>query len=287
MNSCLFSKKLMTDALVDLRTSRDDAPLHHHDFFEIAYVISGSCEHTIDGHTYIIKKGDYFFFNLKSSHAYTALSEDFEIINCLFVPEFIDRTLKGARSFSDIMNNYPTRLEASSFSDGACGRVLHDADGFMLTLLTRMLTEFKDTKHARLDLIRALLTTLLISLAREDGQGEAEKNRVGAIKKYVAESYMNTPTLSEIADRLGISLTYASIIFKRAVGVSFLDYLLRFRIEVACDLLRCSNKTVAEISQLVGYSDPAFFYKAFKNQLDLSPGEYRRKRSCASQLNPL
>ncbi|MBR5140755.1 MAG: helix-turn-helix domain-containing protein [Clostridia bacterium] len=278
MNSCLFSKTLMTDALVDLRTSRDDAPLHHHDFFEIAYVISGSCEHTIDEHSSIIKKGDFFFFNLKSCHAYAALSDDFEIINCLFVPEFIDRTLKGARSFSDIMNNYPQRLENSTFSDGACGRVLHDTDGFVLTLLTRMLTEFKDTKRARLDLIRSLLMTLLISFAREDEEGGAEKNRVTAIKKYIAESYMNTPTLSEISERLGISLTYASIIFKRAVGVSFLDYLLKFRIEVACDLLRCSNKTVAEISQLVGYSDPAFFYKAFKSHVEMSPGEYRRKR---------
>ena len=278
MNSALFSKKLMTDTLVDLRTSCDDAPLHHHDFFEIAYVISGSCEHTVDGHTSIITRGDYFFFNLKTSHAYAALSEDFEIINCLFVPEFIDRTLIGARSFSEMMNNYPGRLEYSSCSEGACGRVLHDGDGFVLTILSRMLSEFKENKKGRLDVIRALLISLLIGFLREDEGEDSEKNRINAIKKYVMQNYMNTPALSEVADSLGISLTYASIIFKRAVGVSFLDYLLRFRIEKACDLLRCSNKTVAEISQLVGYSDPAFFYKAFKKQLDLSPSEYRKKR---------
>ena len=278
MNSALFSKKLMTDTLVDLRTSCDDAPLHHHDFFEIAYVISGSCEHTVDGHTSIITRGDYFFFNLKTSHAYAALSEDFEIINCLFVPEFIDRTLIGARSFSEMMNNHPGRLEYSSCSEGACGRVLHDGDGFVLTILSRMLSEFKENKKGRLDVIRALLISLLIGFLREDEGEDSEKNRINAIKKYVMQNYMNTPTLSEVAHSLGISLTYASIIFKRAVGVSFLDYLLRFRIEKACDLLRCSNKTVAEISQLVGYSDPAFFYKAFKKQLDLSPSEYRKKR---------
>ena len=278
MNSALFSKKLMTDTLVDLRTSCDDAPLHHHDFFEIAYVISGSCEHTVDGHTSIITRGDYFFFNLKTSHAYAALSEDFEIINCLFVPEFIDRTLIGARSFSEMMNNYPGRLEYSSCSEGACGRVLHDGDGFVLTILSRMLSEFKENKKGRLDVIRALLISLLIGFLREDEGEDSEKNRINAIKKYVMQNYMKTPTLSEVAHSLGISLTYASIIFKRAVGVSFLDYLLRFRIEKACDLLRCSNKTVAEISQLVGYSDPAFFYKAFKKQLDLSPSEYRKKR---------
>ena len=278
MNSALFSKKLMTDTLVDLRTSCDDAPLHHHDFFEIAYVISGSCEHTVDGHTSIITRGDYFFFNLKTSHAYAALSEDFEIINCLFVPEFIDRTLIGARSFSEMMNNFPERLEYGTCTEGACGRVLHDGDGFVLTILSRMLSEFKENKKGRLDVIRALLISLLIGFLREDEGEDSEKNRINAIKKYVMQNYMNTPTLSEVAHSLGISLTYASIIFKRAVGVSFLDYLLRFRIEKACDLLRCSNKTVAEISQLVGYSDPAFFYKAFKKQLDLSPSEYRKKR---------
>ena len=278
MNSLVFRKSIMTDSFIDLRTSKEDSGSHRHEFFEIAYVISGSCEHTIDGHTTIISRGDYFFVNLKSVHSYAGLSPDFEIINCLFVPEFIDRTLEGAHSFSEIMNNYPARFEYSSFSDSVAGRVFRDGDGFIFTLLSKMLEEFSEKKKGRLDVMRSLLVTLLICFARGEEETAEEESRINAIKEYIAENYKNEPTLSEISKKLGISLTYASLIFKRATAKSFRDYLIKFRIEKACDLLRTTDKTVAEISELVGYSDPAFFYKSFKKHLTLSPSEYRIKR---------
>ena len=105
MKSNLYPKNLMTENLVDLRVCSDNkSDLHHHEFFELAYVTEGSAEHTIDGHSILIGRGDFFLVNLSSSHGYNAISKDFKIINCLFVPEFIDRTLHGARSFSKIMN---------------------------------------------------------------------------------------------------------------------------------------------------------------------------------------
>ena len=278
MRSLLFSKRLMGDNLIDLRTCDEDAPLHHHEFFELVYVLSGSAEHTVDGHSMIISEGDYFFMNLKASHGYSAIGSDFKIINCLFLPEFLDKTLVGTRSFAELMNNYPSKFERIRFSEGAAGRIFHDTDGFIKTLLSRMLEEFNEKRKGRLDLIKGLLITLLISIAREDTEAYEERSATEIMKGYLADNFTASPSLSEISERLGISLTYASLIFKKATGATFRDYLMRLRIEKACDLLRTSDKTIAEISELVGYSDPAFFYKSFNKYLALSPSKYRKAR---------
>ena len=210
MRSLLFSKRLMGDNLIDLRTCDEDAPLHHHEFFELVYVLSGSAEHTVDGHSMIISEGDYFFMNLKASHGYSAIGSDFKIINCLFLPEFLDKTLVGTRSFAELMNNYPSKFERIRFSEGAAGRIFHDTDGFIKTLLSRMLEEFNEKRKGRLDLIKGLLITLLISIAREDTEAYEERSATEIMKGYLADNFTASPSLSEISERLGISLTYAS-----------------------------------------------------------------------------
>ena len=106
-----------------------------------------------------------------------------------------------------------------------------------------------------------------------------EKGISQKIKEYVWENYAHEPSLCEISARLGISLTYASIVFKRECAMGFRDYLKKYRIEKACDLIRASDKTLSEISSLVGYSDPAFFYRIFKSHLGVSPGEYKKIRT--------
>jgi AraC-like DNA-binding protein len=283
MKSKLYTKNLMTESLIDLRICDDNkTELHHHEFFELVYVVEGSAEHTIDGHSMIIYKGDYFLINLRSSHGYNAIKDNFKIINCLFVPEFIDRTLRGARSFAEIMNNYPSKTEYITYSDAAIGQVFHDSDGFVYTLLMKMLMEFEEKRRGRLDIIKSLLISLLVSFDRAE-ESVQEKSIAARIKEYVSESFASDASLSEIAGRLGISLTYASLAFKRTPNMGFRDYLKKFRIEKACDLIRVSDKTLAEISELVGYCDPAFFYKSFKSYVGSSPGEYRKRRTAVRQ----
>ena len=62
-------------------------------------------------------------------------------------------------------------------------------------------------------------------------------------------------------------------------GVSFRQKLMETRIDLAQYLLCKTSKSIGEISMLVGYSDSAAFYRAFKDQLGTTPSEYRKKHS--------
>ena len=81
---------------------------HSHNFFELVYVTDGSAIHTVEGTPAEISKGDYFIIEYGCSHAYSNC-RNFGVINCLFVPEFIDATLKGCKSYSQLITNYLIR----------------------------------------------------------------------------------------------------------------------------------------------------------------------------------
>ena len=75
---------------------------------------------------------------------------------------------------------------------------------------------------------------------------------------------------------LGVSPAYVSRIFQRELGLSPWAYLTRLRIEHARSLLLAAeHMSIAEIAQRVGFSDPAYFARAFRRHTGKSPVAYR------------
>ena len=253
--------------------------LHSHPFLEFVYVVSGSVEHTLDGKTMIIKGGDYFLIDLNSRHSYKAIAgtKDFRIINCMFTPEFIDPILVNVKGFQDILNNYLVQFGYRKFANIPTQSIYHDNDGRLYELVNQMLREYDKKDSGYREVIRYLLLSSMIFLLRNESiENELPSDNVPRyIKQCVAQSYMLPLSLSEICRGMNHSLSNISKIFKKNTGMNFRDYLQKVRIEKACQLLRTTDKTVVEISELVGYSDPAFFYRTFKKILNVTPYEYR------------
>lgn len=91
---------------------------------------------------------------------------------------------------------------------------------------------------------------------------------------HVRNSYMDKVSLEEIADELNVSPKYLSHLFTQEVGASFSDYLKNFRIDIAKRLMSSSKLKVYEIGEEIGYRDPKYFCKMFKEVTGLSPKEY-------------
>ena len=273
------SDRLRGELIAIQECSAEVVSMHSHSFFEFVYVVSGKAEHTIDGRTMILSEGDYFLIDLKSTHTYRKISTSpgFSIINCLFLPAFIDPSLDRAGGFRDILDNYLVRFGNRRLSDGVTLSSYHDSDGFVGRMMGKMLLEYTERKKGYREVIRNLLVCLLVYLLRNDSGSlnSDTMNPTAYIKEYVLENYMRRISLSELARELNFSLTYVSLTFKKDTGVSFRDYLARVRMEKACNLLRRTNKTVSEIASRVGYTDDTFFYKSFKKLVGTSPSAYR------------
>lgn len=93
---------------------------------------------------------------------------------------------------------------------------------------------------------------------------------------YIREHYQEGITLEEVSGELDITPEYLSTLFTREVGIKFSIFLKQFRISHAKRLLRGTDKKIYEIAQEVGYSDSKYFQRVFKEEIGVSPGEYRQ-----------
>ena len=82
-----------------------------------------------------------------------------------------------------------------------------------------------------------------------------------------------------LAGQLHISSRQLDRILKSLYGKSYREKLLEIRLEVSLDLLKFSDKSVASISELTGYSNPASFCSFIKKETGHTPGEIRRLTS--------
>ena len=97
------------------------------------------------------------------------------------------------------------------------------------------------------------------------------------VQNHIEENYAHPIFLSELASVLHISAPYLSAKFKKKLGCSFSEYLVRFRMNKASVLLREESLlSISEIADSVGYNDYAQFSKIFKKYKGVSPRTYRK-----------
>lgn len=93
---------------------------------------------------------------------------------------------------------------------------------------------------------------------------------------YIKEYYNDRVSLEEIASGMNITPEYLSRLFTKEIGKSFSDYLKEYRIDKAKKLLVNNKLKIYEIAEKIGYSDPKYFCKVFKELTGMSPKEYAK-----------
>ena len=83
--------------------------------------------------------------------------------------------------------------------------------------------------------------------------------------------------MDKVSQQIYISPYYLSHLFKEELGITFLEYLTRIRMEEAKKLLMDRSMTILDISAQVGYDDPSYFSKVFKKNMGVSPNQYRKQ----------
>lgn len=102
--------------------------------------------------------------------------------------------------------------------------------------------------------------------------------KVGLAVAYINQHYSEDLSLDVVAEQVRLHPSYLSHCFKKEVGISFLGYLHKIRIEAACKLLaRNPRLSVESISQQVGYHTPTYFHKIFRSRIQDSPSQWRVK----------
>jgi AraC-like DNA-binding protein len=106
---------------------------------------------------------------------------------------------------------------------------------------------------------------------------ESESPMIRRVKAYIAGHHADPISLEGIANAMHVSTFYFCKLFKKAIGITFTDYLGRVRVEKAKNLLLNPHLRVSEIAYTVGFQSLTHFNRVFRALTGDSPTHFREK----------
>lgn len=107
---------------------------------------------------------------------------------------------------------------------------------------------------------------------------ERYERLIEQIKAYVGENYGDLSlSVNQVSEHVNMSAAYLGRVFKQVTGITFTEYLTKYRLDIACALLKETDMTVNEISDEIGFTNSSYFHIIFKKNLNCTPNQYRKQ----------
>ena len=125
--------------------------------------------------------------------------------------------------------------------------------------------------------LSAMFKLILLKLAEITDERALPARMVENLDKYIRENAGEEISNTELGAIFGYHPFYISKMLKDRKGVTLHQYVIAYRMKAAKNLLRCTDRTINEIAESTGFSDPSHFTKSFKTQFGITPKEYRNQ----------
>lgn len=116
------------------------------------------------------------------------------------------------------------------------------------------------------------------ALARNQKLGGEPQRLVRKAMAYIHDRYADPLTRKDIARYASVSEDYLTHCFQQELGISPVEYITRYRMQQARQLLSRSAMSIADVAQAVGIGDNAYFSRLFRQETGLSPRAYRNSQ---------
>jgi len=276
------NKLLPNGELINIRkhTRFINFPSHNHNYIEFNYVYEGKFTQIIDNKKITLQKGELIFLNQYITHEIEASSEDDIIINFIIRPEFFDYII----TLLDNENIISKFLLTTLYTDYDEGEYLYfkvSERKDIQDLVEKIITELYTPSIMSKATIKLLVGLLLVELVKNSQDIEIysvdnyEKLLIIQSLKYIEEFY-NKATLFELSEKLNQPDYKLSKLIKKHTKMNFKELLQEKKLSKAIELIKSTNYSIVEIIELVGYENPTYFYKIFKEKFGMTPREYRK-----------
>lgn len=256
-------------------THMQEVALHHHDFYEIYFFLSGNVSYNIESHSYLLTPGDILLIAPNELHQplFAPDKQNYERIvlwiNKVFLEQFNFSGSPVTRCF-DTSNPTHTNLIRP---DGSHRELLY-------FLTQQLLSERGSGAYATELYSMSCLAQILVLLnrlaERVDSKQEPKTNTDSVVYRilgYINEHFNEELSLDDLANKFFISKYHLSREFNRVVGTSVHRYMIQKRLILAKQLMS-SGTPSSEVYQHCGFGDYSNFYRAFKAEYQISPKAY-------------
>lgn len=233
----------------------------------IKYTISGEGLLDYDGRQYTLRPGQVFWIDCMKPQFYRTSPRKGEW-RVLWV-HFYGATCEAYYNMFLAQNH------------GSCS-VYIDSDVAVKSALDALIAIYRGGDNSVSGDVQAssLLTTIMtrcVTAAGEEGKRSDLPSYVMDVRDYINLNYTERITLDDLSQKLSVNKYYLQKLFKRYMGLSPNEYLIRTRLTRAKEMLRTTNQSISQISMDVGISNIGHFISLFKQHEGITPNAYRKR----------
>jgi YesN/AraC family two-component response regulator len=275
------NKLLANGELIDIRkhTRFINFPSHKHNYIEFNYVYQGKLTQIIDNKEITLQKGELIFLNQHITHEIQVSSEEDIIINFIIRPEFFDYIMTLLDN-ENIISKFLLTTLYTNYDEGEYLYFKVSERVYIQDLVEKIITELYTPSIMSKATIKLLVGLLIVELVKNSQDIEIysvdnyEKLLIIQSLKYIEEFYKKA-TLFELSESLSQPDYKISKLIKKHTKMTFKELLQEKKLSKAIELIKSTNYSIVEIMELIGYENPTYFYKIFKEKFGMTPREYR------------
>ena len=267
-------------SFTDFSYTSESTHWHWHDEVELLIINSGKLQVHTETDLFELDAGQGIIINQNAVHAFQAISpRECTCYSIAFAPRFFlepSQLSMTAKYLHPVLSSFQYLLlnEESAWGE----QVLNIANDIIAINMTKK-PGFELLTKGHLCQLWAKIYEKSATLQTSKPSTtpfSADKERLRNAISYIEEHYADTITLDEIADTVHVSKSECCRFFKRTLKMTPFEYLMKYRIHMACQYMLTSHEKVS-ISHLafsVGFNNVSYFNKVFKKYMNCTPKEY-------------
>lgn len=249
--------------------------VHWHEDVEIMTILTGKMAYSINGSVVEINTGDTIFINAKQLH----YSMDIDNTYCTYIITVIHPRL--LMSSPEVESEYVLPIIA----DSSIPYILWCSEDPVSSKISTITREINTSRGNQFEITRRFfeLWHYVLEYASVNitefsplhyQHIESLKDMIGFIK----ENYTDHVSLAEIAASGNVSKSSCNSIFKKHTGRTPNEYLIRYRLDKAMELLSTSDRAIGTISEMCGFASASYMTEQFVKAHNITPRDFRKGR---------
>jgi AraC-like DNA-binding protein len=258
-----------------IRGARFAAPYHYHPEIELTWITHSTGHRFVGDNVESFSSGDLVLLGSNLPHVWLNASEckKASAVVIQFLPSFLGDLFFETPEMQSIRRLFSSAARGWAPSAACRKKVWPWIESLgakigperLLTLL-QILTTLASDRSGRLLCSPRYAPQI-------DREGE---QKINAVYRYLARHFRETVFQTDVARSIGLSAPAFSRFFRRATGRGFAETLTDVRLGHACELLRATDHTVAEICYASGFENLANFNRQFRQRQGMPPREWRK-----------
>jgi AraC-like DNA-binding protein len=266
-------------------------PLHRHNFIELGYVAEGQHKQYIAGRDYVFNQGEMFLINKDITHGEYLYRKNMAILFLNISNAFFDKSMNHRdlvdREYEDFIRHFMIARNGEycfvRFVPKG-GEIPPRIPGLLEEIREELRNPEAGSSHIVIGLVERLLSLLPLEytlFVEPNSRTAAGVRSFEQLRRYLEDHHPDV-TLEDLIAVFGHNRDYFNRLIKRHTGMTYSAFLRTIRLDKAAFLLRTTDIPVEEVALRVGYEDPGYFYKIFRDKFDKSPGGMRNSGAPAS-----